>query len=228
MNRNIVIVHYNTPELTTALIRSINKHTPGCKLSVFDNSDSRPLGQIPGVEILDNTHGQLIDFESWLAGYHDKLPYTVKWGSEKHILSVEYMFKRANEGFVLMDSDVLVKHDISCFFDDSVAWKGQIEREPEYWFKSQRLLPFILWINVPMCKRAGVRFQHEGQIYKVSHTGAPYYDTGGSFYFDCMKAGLPGSEVLIGDYIEHLLAGSHHKTPDDIGRWLAENRNLYE
>ena len=226
--KTVAIVHYNTPDLTTALIMSIRKHTPDCRIIVLDNSDKYSLQKIDGVEILDNTKEQLIGFTEWLEKYPNKVPYTVNWGSEKHILSVQYLFDKIEEGFLLMDSDILIKKDISCFFDYSVAWKGQIELKPEYWFKSQRVYPFLMWINVPMCKKHNIRFAHEGRIYKVSHTGPPYYDTGGSFYFDCKDAGLPFSEININDYMVHLLAGSHHKQMSDVKQWLLKYRYLYE
>ena len=41
MNKNVAIVHYNTPELTEAAIRSLWKNTPDAAVTVFDNSDRR-------------------------------------------------------------------------------------------------------------------------------------------------------------------------------------------
>ena len=38
---DVLIIHYNTPELTAAAIRSLWKHTPGARVTVFDNSDKR-------------------------------------------------------------------------------------------------------------------------------------------------------------------------------------------
>ena len=228
MKKNILIVHYNTPELTTATVLSVKKHTPGCRIIIFDNSNMRPFPEMEGVEIIDNTRGQVINFDKWLAGYPEKLTTATNWGSEKHIFSIQTVFDRMNDGFVLLDSDVLVKKDLSSFFDDSLAWRGKVEYKPQFWFQAQRLFPFLLWVNVPMCKRAGVKFMSEGRIYKVSHTGAPYYDTGGSFYWDCKNAGLPSEEVEIGKYIEHMFAGSHHRSEEDVSAWLNQYRDLYE
>ena len=64
MNKNIVIVHYNTPELTYATIQSVRKFTPGCDFIIFDNSDTRPFKiQDEDITIYDNTKGNLINFE---------------------------------------------------------------------------------------------------------------------------------------------------------------------
>ena len=67
----------------------------------------------------------------------------------------------------------------------------------------------------------------EGRIYKVSHTGAPFYDTAGSFYWDCEAAGLKGKELPFSEYIVHLHAGSHHRTEAQIANWLHNYRDLY-
>ena len=74
MRKEIAIVHYNTPELTVAAILSVRKHSlTDYHFTVFDNSDRRPFTkQMDGVTIIDNTKGQVIDFEAELAKYPDK------------------------------------------------------------------------------------------------------------------------------------------------------------
>lgn len=224
MQKTVAIVNYNTPELAAAAIQSVRKHTPGCSFVVFDNSDRRPFVPMDGVTVLDNTKGQLVNFDEMLARYPNKIPTACNWGSEKHIASVDYLFDVLPDGFLLMDSDVLVKQDVGRFFDESVAWVGGIEYEPKFWFQAVRLYPFILWINVPMCRENGIRFFHEGMVYKMSHHGAPYYDTGGSFYEDC--ASLPHAEVDINHYVEHLGGGSYGRLPWRV--WLDEHKDLFE
>lgn len=226
MNRNIAIVHYNTPELTTALVRSINKHTPGCRVVIFDNSTFRPFPATPGVEVIDNTMGQIIDFDAMLARYPDKVRTCNNHASSKHIASVDWLFDYLPDGFVLMDSDILLKRDISDLFNESVAWMGEIERFPEYWFQTPRLYPFLLWINVPMCREHGIRFWAEGRSYKLSHTGIPYHDTGASFWEDCKAARLPGETIKLDGYIVHFRGGSYGTASPD--KWLNEHRDLYE
>ena len=227
MKKNVAIVHYNTPELTEAVVLSLRKHTPDCSVTVFDNSNEKPFVQMDGVKVIDNTKGQIIDFDKWLASYPAKIPTACDWGSEKHIVSVEMLYNLISDGFVLLDSDALIKRDITPLFDASVAWVGEIERHPQFDFQAMRLYPFILWINVPMCKKAGIHFMREGRIYKVSHTGAPYYDTAGSFFWDCEAAGLHGREIVFSDYVVHLHAGSHHRSEAQIANWLHNNRDLY-
>ena len=71
---NIAIVHYNTPELTEALYHSICKFTPNSTVYIFDNSNIRPFPyeKYPLIHYMDNTKGQIIDFDKWLEGYPKK------------------------------------------------------------------------------------------------------------------------------------------------------------
>ena len=43
MKKNVVIINYNTSELTECCIRSINRHVDDCIIYVFDNSDKEPF-----------------------------------------------------------------------------------------------------------------------------------------------------------------------------------------
>lgn len=228
MKKKVCIVHYNTPEITNAVIRSVWKHTPDCEVTVFDNSDQRPFVQMDGVTVIDNTKGQICDFDKWIAGYKNARETVCNNGSEKHMWSVEYLYQNSDDGFVLLDSDALVKEDISPFFDESVAWVGQTEDRPANWNHVRRLMPYCLWVNVPMCKKAGITFMSEGRIFMVSHMGPPWYDTGASFYHDCMSANLPYKEVEINGYVEHLVGGSQARLSKAWRAWLAKNRRLYE
>ena len=227
MKKNVVIVHYNTPNLTRAAVLSILKHTPDCNIAVFDNSTVSPFVPMDGVEIYDNTKGQIINFDKLFEKYPERRPTCCNWGSEKHIASVDYFFDIFTDGFVLMDSDVLVKRDISEFFDPSVAWVGTVDYRPSIQYQGARLLPFLLWVNVPMCKEHNIRFFHEGYVYMVSHHGPPYYDTGGSLYKDCKDAGLPFNEIRIEKYIEHLGGSSFKPKGEREKQWLKKFRHLY-
>ena len=226
MIHNIAIVHYNTPALTSALVRSIRKHVPRRRIIVFDNSDRLRFPPQRDVLWIDNTRGQKIDFGEMIQRYPDRIPTLSTWGSEKHIASVDWLFDYLPEGFLLLDSDVLLKKDITPLFDSSVAWVGMPEQQP-WWFMPKRLAPYCLYINVPMCREKGIRFWHEGKAFKLSHSGeAPYYDTGASFYEDCENAQLPGREIDINEYVEHLGAGSWKD--QQAWEWLDKHKNLYE
>ena len=229
MRKRVCIVHYNTPEITAAVVKSVWKHTPDCEVTVFDNSDKYPFVPMEGVEVIDNTKGQICDFDKWIASYPMARPTVCNNGSEKHMWSVEYLYQHSDEGFVLVDSDALVKADLTPLFDESVAWIGQPEDRPMNWHHVRRLQPYCLWINVPMCKKAGITFMSEGRIFMVSHSGPPWYDTGASFYHDCVKANLPSREIETAQYVEHLVGGSQNDRLKKAWRsWLSKYRYLYE
>ena len=228
MEKNVCIIHFNTPELTRATIRSVWKHTPDCKVTVFDNSNSLPFGQMDGVTIIDNTKGQLLDFHKFLSHYSNKEHSPNKWASAKHAKTNDYLFRLFPNGFVLMDSDILVKKDISDFFDGRYLFVGKIrERSDDRNNRNPRLLPFLCWINAGMCSDNGIAFFDGKRSWKL-HRGGPdtWYDTGSSFLLDCLASGLPVRNVDIDDYMIHFYGGSYKKK--DWRTWLDQYRELYE
>ena len=74
MKKNIVIIHYNTPHLTECLVRSINLFVKDAVIYIFDNSDKSPFtATFDNVTIIDNTKGQIINFDIWLKRYPDRV-----------------------------------------------------------------------------------------------------------------------------------------------------------
>ena len=226
--KDIAIVHYNTPELTAAAVKSIRKNSPGCDITIFDNSDKRPFVPMDGVAILDNTKGQIIDFDAFLAKYPNKVKSVNNWGSPKHIRTIEYLWGLFPNNFLLMDSDVLVKRDLSPFFvrfPATCAWVGEIHFNPTN-NTTPRLLPYCLWMNTRLCGAYGVHFFAEDRCDKLV-AGPPWHDTGASFWEDCNAAGLKGRQLPIGDYIEHLAMGSFNRTDETASNWLTIHKDLW-
>lgn len=225
---NAAIVHFNTPELTRATIKSIWKHTPGCKVTIFDNSTDLPFGEMDGVFVLDNTEGQFIDFDAFLDQFPDKVGTTNNWGSAKHTKTIDFLFDVFRGGFVLLDSDVLVKRDLNELVDESRAYVGQPDQDLNHGWKCvARLLPFCCWINVPMVRKAGIRYFDPNRTWQLRpSTMLDLYDTGASFYEDCVTKKLPYRNICIDDYIEHL--GSSSFLRKDPTEWLEKHRDLYE
>ena len=130
MKKNILIIHYNTPYLTECLVRSINLFVEGATIYIFDNSNEKPFtAKFDNVTVFDNTKGQIIDFNKWLEKYPNKNKSggrLNKWGSAKHCYSVEKCMELIDDGFILLDSDVLLKRDISNLIDDKVIFTGDI------------------------------------------------------------------------------------------------------
>jgi len=224
---DVCIVNFNTPELVRAAIISLWRHTPGCNVTVFDNSDSMPPFSMEGVHTIDNTKGQIIDFDEFLSRYPNKVSTFNNWGSAKHCYTIQKLWDYFPDGFVLMDSDVLVKRDISEFFDNNVAWVGTVYSNPESaGTRTPRLLPFLCWINVPMCRKYDINYFDGTRNWKLYKYGNRWYDTGASFYEDCQKAGLPTKPLDIDNYIIHF-GNAHKRGKNAWMNWLEEHKELY-
>lgn len=230
----VLIVHYNTPELTAAAVRSLWKHTPEAKVTVLDNSDLRPfccdeIAAYGEVEVIDNTRGQVVNWEAWLETFPDKIPAVENnWGSAKHCYSVEVMMDRFPDGFLLMDSDVLIKKDVRELVDRSVPWKGGVQvNTRRFGLVIPRVIPFLCWINTPMLKAHGIRYFNGAKMWNLtSKTPDNHYDTGAWLLEACKKEGLEGHRIEIRDYIEHYAHGSWrtHKRADS---WINEHKHLW-
>ena len=130
----VAIVHYNTPELTEAAILSLRKHGgENYKVVIFDNSNERPFKKrMKGVKVLDNTKGQYVDFEAELAkfpGREDTIGISGKCvhGSTKHQLSVQKLWELLPGGFLLMDSDILLKQSVDFMFKFDECAVGHVQ-----------------------------------------------------------------------------------------------------
>ncbi len=223
---NVATVHYNTPELTTAWAKSIKKWMPDAKITVFDNSNRRPFPDMDGVTVIDNRRQQVVDFDSFLEQYPKRDQSLSQCGSVKHTMSVDMLWEYLPDGFILFDSDTLLERDISDWCDPEVAWVGEIQAAMILGGNPfrQRLLPFCCWINVPLCKAAGIRYFDPQRTWRL--VPSMLYDTGASFFLDCRRAGLKGREVSLRGNIVHFKGGTWEaKEPS---QWLRENIRCYK
>lgn len=231
-NIKACIPHYNTPRLTECAIRSLWKHMPGAEVIVFDNSDKHPF-VMDGVKVIDNTRGQVIDFEKWLATFPDKVPTKNHWASAKHCYTVQWLVDDVNSPFVLMDSDVLIQRSIPPYYwqtvcESDLAFVGEIRRcVVRHGVVRDRLLPYLCFLNVPVIKKAGVTYFNASRMYALtSKKPGIGYDTGTWFLEDCRNKELPFADVSIEPYILHLHHGSWKEK--DASEWLNRNRELWE
>ena len=212
MNKNILIIHYNTPILTKRLVESINKHVSGAKIFIFDNSNKNKFEyKIDNVTVLDNTRGQIINFDEWLKKYPKRNisnGRTNNWGSAKHSYSVDTAIRMIKEPVVLLDSDVLVKKDLSELYNDEFSYIGEVVTQPNSRIK--RVLPFICFINTPLLLKNGIGYFNDSMMHGLHCTNkridADSYDTGASFYFECKK--LKHKDIKYQDYVVHYGSGS--------------------
>lgn len=233
------IVNYNTPRLARAAVLSLWKHTPGVRVTVLDNSDRLAirdsehwagLASSPLVEVIDNTKGQIVDWKEFLGRYPDREPSPGNdYGSAKHCYSVQWLSDYVGEPFLLMDSDVLVRRDVTEFFlHPDCAWVGQIGEnvKKRFGYDIQKVQPFICFLNVPLLQRHGIRYFNGEYMWNLTSVRPNHrYDTGAWLLRACREAGLQGHELPIGDYIRHLGHGSWRGRP--VADFLSLNRQLW-
>ena len=211
---NILIVNYNTQQLTECTIKSVNKHTPDCHIYVWDNSDKQPfVNNFKNVTIIDNTQGKYINFNEFLGRYpnraksHGYLKGAAP--SPKHCYTVDKAMDIIGKNFILLDSDVIVKKDLHSLVDDSCIFVGDIVTQP-LTKDVKRVLPFVCYINVEMCKRVGVRYFDENYMHGISCTkvnpNSDRYDTGAGFFVHAQKFKYKKINHL--EYIVHYKGGS--------------------
>ena len=241
MEKNVAIIHFNTPELTEAAILSLRKHGgENYKVFVFDNSDERPFRKrMKGVKVFDNTKGKYIDFEDELSKYPEKDPKIgcaagCWYGSDKHIMSVQRMWELVPDGFVLMDSDVLIQGNIDFMFMQDQCSCGYVSTRS--YGGHPRLAPMLLWINVPMCVAGGARFFDPDRAWALhqGHDPRNFWDTGAAFFDDIRRLkpqchGKAISRQHLDSLIVHYGSGSWKKNDiKEQAKWLTEHRDLWE
>ena len=243
VERTVAIVHYNTPELTECTIRSLRKHGgEDYKVVVFDNSDERPFKKrMKGVKRIDNTKSQIIDFDKELAKYPNKdkslgVDGACFFGSDKHMMTIQKLFELIPEGFLLMDSDILIKASVDFMFQPDRTAVGHVQtsqtsRNP---FGIERLMPILCYINVPLCRKVGLDYFDPKRAWGLQSGGKSnrnnWYDTGASFLEDIKKhpGGTLGRRIDIRPLMEHLKSGSWRHSLKQQGDWLKKFENLWK
>lgn len=244
--RKVAIVHFNTPELTKAAILSLRKQTgERYEVTVFDNSDKRPFvidepnaDALGTVTVIDNTKGQIIDFEKELSKYPDKcweLAKRSNWGSAKHIMSVQKLWELLPDGFILMESDILLTKNINFLWDENFAACGKAQ-----WFRGRtkekdRLLPFLCYMNVPKLTANGARYFDPERCWSLQPGGLAnpnnWYDTGASLLEDIIKTKPALVARLYRDldhYYVHYTGGSWRQNDvENQKAWLEANKPLW-
>lgn len=232
MKKNVLIIHFNTPKLTECLVKSIEKYTPGCNIYIFDNSDKYPFTySADNITIFDNTKGQIVDLDKMLENYPNRYKSFGRksnFGSARHCKSVDACMHLIEGGFVLMDSDIIIKQDISDLFDDTCMFIGQIEDwswGPHHEV-NKRLLPFICYINNDLANKEGITYfddHHMAGLYNPDFS-ADSFDTGGYFYLKTKE--YPHREINWQEYAVHFHGGSYTNTGRDekmsVDEWLSK------
>ena len=235
--KQIAIVHYNTPELTEACILSIRKVGCDWPVTVLDNSDKRPFTKrMKCVKVLNNRKQQLVNFDEELAKYPDKCWDMAKksnYGSVKHMMSVQYLWGVLPDGFILVESDVLIKADITKMWREEYSFTAYVQRQQRgNKFGMGRILPMLCYLNVPKFKAEGVRYfdpDRSWMLHSDENDKRNWYDTGASLREDVLahRPRLKGLHVDIRPMVEHL-GGASYKTLKGQAEWLTQHRALWE
>ena len=139
-----------------------------------------------------------------------------------------------DDDFVLLDSDVLLKKNISDIWDDKYIYVAQVINQTP---RIKRVLPFICFINNKLCKENNVHFFNENRMHGLAKCDivrdGDFYDTGANFYIEAQ--GFPHREINNSDYVEHYKGGSWEKIHNKLFRkdaissetWLEKNKFLW-
>ena len=240
--RQVAIIHFNTPELTEAAILSLRKHGGEYyQVTLFDNSDARPFKKrMRGVKRIDNTKGQVIDFEAELEKYPERdrsigCAKGCEFGSAKHMMTVQKLWELLPEGFVLMESDILLKDSIDGFFREDYSIVGHVQKKQPYNpFGIGRVMPLLCWMNVPMLQREGAKYFDPERTYGLLPGGKQnrnnWYDTGAPLLEDILtkRPRLKGLHLDIRPYMIHFTSGSWQNNSLDAHKaWLEQHKDLW-
>ena len=239
---NVLIVHHNTPNMMEHLLKSLDMHVSEYHAYIFDNSNQKPYtnpNNRSNITYFDNTKGEIVDFQSEWEKYPSRMPYIV---SPYHCLSVDKCMDLIDDNFILLDSDVLLKKDISDLWDENYTFVGEVQKS--YSYRCQvpafRALPFVCFINNKKCKELGIRYfdpNHMLQLYPDTDPRGRLFDTGAAFYRYIKIFNLPYREILHGDYVTHYGAASYRGSADTVALkhgglifkdWLEYHRDKYE
>lgn len=236
----VCIVHYNTPKLTYYCILSLLKHTPVSRIIIFDNSDRLPFlsknaewvaANANLVQVIDNTHGQVIDFPKWLQTFPDREPSPGNdYGSAKHCRTGQWLIDHSDAPFLLMDSDVLIRRDVSDFWNyPTCAWVGGVGENvrERFGYDIPKVQPFLCWLNAPLLKQHHISYFNPEYMWNLTTRKPNHrYDTGAWLYRAVSEAALPVHELPLSDYMLHLGHASwRDRRPFD---WLNAHKDLWQ
>jgi hypothetical protein len=237
--KTIAIIHYNTPELTEAAILSVRKHSMvNYQIIVFDNSDTRPFTKrMKGVKVINNRKGQYVDFEAELAKYPDKEIRMAKLsnhGSVKHMLSVQKLWELIPEGFILMESDVLIRKNFDFLWDEKYAACGKVKHMYGRNREKDRILPWLCYMNVPLLTANGARYFDPERSWNLQHGEnhpGNWWDTGACLLDDIRKTKpqlvCRCYQNLDMHYIHYHGGSWRQKDLENQQKWIADHRDLW-
>lgn len=108
-----------------------------------------------------------------------------------------------NDNFILLDSDILIKQDVSELFNENYIYVSEVLTQGN---GIKRVAPFLCYINVQMCKENNINYFDERYMHGLSNNSSDMYDTGGAFYVNSQN--YVHKNIKINDYAIHYGHGS--------------------
>jgi hypothetical protein len=134
------------------------------------------------------------------------------------------------DGFLLMDSDIILHKDVRGLVSDDVAWSGWVHCNTRFMgVVVERLCPFLCWINVPMLREKGIRYFNPDKMWRLTRNEpGRYYDTGAWLLEETRRLKLPCNELRsLEGYMSHLRGGSWRKGVHEANLWLARQSKYF-
>lgn len=234
----IGMCNYNTRAVTNACVKSILKNSSlDCEIWILDNSDKERFvldDDIPDrrrVKVLDNTNGNIIDFNAVIKKFGGKIDDSISSGyaNLRHSYGIQYMIDLCQtKYFLLFDNDTILKKNIDFVDDKYITIAGY---QNAYTVKNKirrrgRFLPFMQLFNKDMLRSYKIRFFDSKKIMNGRDENAREYDTGAAFTELVFNNGLPVKILDVPEYIEHLGGGSWAKVHDEKA-FLEKNKSYY-
>ena len=191
-----------------------------------------------GVKRIDSTKGQVIDFEKELEKFPDRQAVYLKlsnYGSAKHMMSVQKLWELIPEGFILVESDILVRQDITFLWQEEYASVGRIQRPSSYPHNIPRMLPMLCYMNVPLLTANGARYfdpERTFGLLKDRNFRGNWYDTGAVMLEDIINT-KPALVALSYGKLSRRYVHYRHgswadgETVEKQKRWLEQYRELW-
>lgn len=234
----IGMCNYNTSAITNACVKSILKNSGlDCEIWILDNSDKEKfildndVADRKRVKILDNTRGNIIDFDAIVKKYGGKLDDSTSSGyaNLRHSYGIQYLIDLCQtKYFLLFDNDTILKRSID-FIDDkhiTIAGFQNAYTVKDIIRRRGRFLPFIQLFNKDMLRNYKLRFFDSKKIINGKDKNAREYDTGAAFTELVFDNGLPVKILDVPEYVEHLGGGSWAKVHGEK-EFLKKNRQFY-
>ena len=190
-----------------------------------------------GVKVIDNTKGQVIDFEAELAKYPDKewnMAKLSNHGSMKHIWSVQKLWELLPDGFILLESDVLITKNFDFLWNEEFAACGKVQYFHGRRREHDRLLPWLCYMNVPILVKNGAKYFDPMRAWNLQpgeNNPGNWWDTGACVLDDIRKTKpelVCRCYAHLDNYYIHYHGGSWRQADlENQKAWLEQHRALW-